>query len=66
MKFEEFFSYKYTVIRILITIAILTSVGIDNVSNYEDVIVDLGGAIVGSVISEIFLRMVFRIFIQKR
>lgn len=65
MNFSRLFGYKQTAIRLIVSMIVLLSVRIDNVSNYGDITVALGGTIVGSVIAEIILRTIFYIVIKK-
>lgn len=65
MNFDHIFSYKYTVIRLIVLIIALLSVRIDNVSNYVDIITALGGAIVGAVGGEIIVRLILYVIIKR-
>ena len=58
------FSYPHTAARLLLSITILVTINFRHVSSLEDALVDLGGAIIGSIVGEIAIRLIFKKIIQ--
>jgi hypothetical protein len=61
MNLKTFFGYKYTTIRILTTMIVLFITQANVISGFEDIIINVGGIIVGSVVAEIVVRITFYI-----
>jgi len=64
--FKYFFNYRNTVIRVAFSMALSLSVEADSISNLEDLIITLGGVILGSVVAEIIIRTIFYIFFSNK
>jgi hypothetical protein len=64
MNLKSFFGYKHTTIRILTTMIVLFITQANVISSFEDIIVNIGGIIVGSIVAEIVVRIVFYIIFQ--
>ena len=58
------FSYPHTTARLLLSITILLIVNFRHISSLEDALVNLGGAIVGSIAGEIAIRLIFKKIIK--
>lgn len=64
MRFRQFFSYENTIIRMLLLIAIGMSISSFHISSFQDMIVELGAAIFGSIVAEIFIRLILKVIIK--
>jgi hypothetical protein len=64
MRFNYLFDYPHTLARLLTLIIIFMLVNFKNISSFEDVLVNLGGAIFGSGVAEIVLRLIFKAIIR--
>ena len=58
------FSYPHTAARLLSSIAILVIINFRHISSLEDALIELGGAIVGSIAGEVAIRLIFKKIIQ--
>ena len=58
------FSYPYTAARLLLSITILLLINFRHISSLEDALVNLGGAIIGSIVGEIAIRLIFKNILQ--
>lgn len=58
------FNYPHTAVRLLSSIAILVVINLKHVSSLEDALANLGGAIVGSTVAEIAIRLIFDLATQ--
>ena len=65
MNYKRFLSLDLTLFRILFQLILTVAFEFEDISNYQDVINNFVGAIVGCLVGEIVLRSIYHYFLKE-
>ena len=65
MNYKRFLSLDLTLFRILFQLILTVAFEFEDISNYQDVINNFVGAIVGCLVAEIVLRSIYHYFLKE-